>query len=127
MTGRAKWVAAALAAVLVLSAAAMLIIKYAGSDGTVAEVYKNGDLVYSVDLSTVTESYTFTVGDDQDGWNTISVEPGRIRVSDASCHNHNCIETGWIGSGIKPIVCLPNKLVIKISGDADSGVDAISG
>jgi len=51
--------------------------------------------------------------------NTIEVEHGRIRVASADCPDQVCVETGWIEDGTRPIVCLPNKLVIEIRGGAE--------
>ena len=58
--------------------------------------------------------------------NTIVAEQGRIRVSEAGCPDQVCVNQGWISDGTVPIVCLPNKLIIEISGGGDS-LDAATG
>jgi hypothetical protein len=67
------------------------------------------------------------------GSNTVEVADGQIRVVDATCKNKDCVHQGAISSPGQTIVCLPNRLVIRIE-DTDSngddehgGVDAISG
>ena len=71
-----------------------------------------------LDLSAVTDPYTFTVEGPGGFTNTILVEPGRIRVSQANCPDQVCVEMGAISDGTVPIVCLPHKLVIEIVGVA---------
>ena len=60
------------------------------------------------------------------GSNTIQVEPGRIRVLEADCPDQVCVRQGWISDEVTPIVCLPHRLVIQVSGGTDAGVDALS-
>lgn len=55
--------------------------------------------------STVTSSY---------GTNTVVVEGGAVRVTEADCPNHDCIEQGSISAPGEQIVCLPHKLWIEV-------------
>ena len=99
-----------------------------GTGGTVANVYRDGKCIYSVDLSRVTEPYEITFSDER-GSNTVRVEPGRIRVTDADCADRVCENTGWISDRAAPIVCLPHRLVIRVEKTAkgSGGVDAVAG
>jgi len=108
---------------LVIScAAAIAVMMYTGV-GNIACVYQGGEQIERINLDTVTVPYTITVETADGGYNTISVEQGRICVTDASCPDHVCIDTGWISDGVIPIVCLPNELVIQIEGKNSDGVD----
>ena len=95
-----------------------------------ANIYQNGELVESIDLSGVREPYTITMQCDA-GVNIISVEHGRICIMDASCADKSCVRQGWMSSGAAPVVCLPHTLVITLdrgnSGAGDTGVDAVVG
>ncbi len=95
--------------------------------GTIANLYQDGVCIYSVDLSSVKEAYEFTVRDDR-GYNTIRVEPGRIRVLEADCRDEVCVKTGWTEDHAAPIVCLPHRLVIRIEETAKNpdGIDAVA-
>lgn len=108
-----KRIAIALGALVVLLAAVAILLKNTGG-GDVANIYQNGLLIRSVDLSQVTESYSFTVTDNDGHENLITVEPGRIRVTSANCPDQICVNSGWLDSGVEPIVCLPAKLVIRL-------------
>lgn len=109
--------------VLIVSIAASAVILLRNGVGEIACIYQDGELIKQIHLSTVTHAYSFTVTTAQGGENTISVEPGRICVSEASCPDHICVETGWIEDSVVPIVCLPNRLTIQIESDTDTGVD----
>lgn len=113
------------AAVFIASLAASLFL-FRGKGGSTAEIYSNGELVHSIELSLVTEPYSFTVKSENGGENTVSVERGRICVSQADCPDGVCLRQGWIQNGVAPIVCLPNGLVISITGGDNGGVDAVS-
>ena len=93
--------------------------------GTVAGVYLDGELVYSVDLSAVTDATEFTL--DADGGScTIRVDTEGIRIVASTCSEQICVHHGYLGAGA-PIVCLPNRVVIKWISDKDGEYDAITG
>lgn len=117
-----------IAGIALVSAAAAVWLFFGKTDGTVANVYQAGVCIRSIDLSLLTEPETFTVSGPA-GTNTIEVEPGRIRISHAECPDQVCVNMGWRSDGAVPIVCLPNKLVIRIERavpDADA-VDGVTG
>ena len=114
-----------IAAVLAVSLAASLLV-LRGRGGACACVYQDGRLTRTVDLSQVSEPFTFTV-DGPAGTNTVQVEPGRIRVAAADCPDQVCVHQGWISAGAVPIVCLPNQLVIQIEDSPpDSNLDGVT-
>ena len=113
-------------AVLFVLACAGSFFALRGVSGGTAQVLSDGKVVASIELDAVTEPYSFTVTGKNGGKNTVSVERGRIRVSHADCPDGVCLRQGWIQTSVSPIVCLPNGLVISISGGEDSGVDAVS-
>ena len=95
-----------------------------------ARIYHDSVLVDTVDLASVTEPYTITVessaGSDS-GINVIAVESMRIRMLMADCPDESCVRQGWSSGGVRPIVCLPHRLVITFEGGEDSDVDAVVG
>jgi len=50
------------------------------------------------------------------GVNTVEVKDGRLRISNADCRDKVCIGMGWIDSPGKTIVCLPHRVVIRVTG-----------
>ncbi|MCI8331250.1 MAG: NusG domain II-containing protein [Clostridiales bacterium] len=98
------------------------------ANGAMANIYQNGECIYSIDLSAVKEEYELTVSGDG-GYNVIHIKPGAICIADADCPDGICIQEGWLTDGIAPIVCLPHKLVIQIENSAaaaDEEIDAVS-
>lgn len=112
---RTKFWVITIAALLLISAAASVYVLQAHISDGVVGVYSHGELIEKIHLDTVTTPYSFTIGDDTH-YNVITVERGRICVSEADCPDHVCVNTGWISDGAIPIVCLPNELVIKVEG-----------
>lgn len=91
----------------------------------VARISRDGVVLKEIPLDRVGRSYSFVLEDER-GSNTISVERGRIRVSQADCPDQVCVDQGWISDGTAPIVCLPHKLVIEIVGGGEA-FDAAAG
>lgn len=118
------------ALVILACAGIMLYMSAAQGSGHTARIYSDGHLIKSIDLVAVGEPVTLTIWTDG-GFNTVEAENGRIRVADADCKDGSCMRQGWVSGGITPIVCLPNRLVIEISGDSkdtqDTQVDGVVG
>lgn len=113
-----------LGALLLTALLSCLILYTRPAPGTVANIYRDGVPVRSVDLSLVTEPWEFTLSDER-GANVIRVEPGRIAVIDADCPDRICVEAGWLSDSVSPIVCLPHRLVIRIEKNAAAEGDPV--
>ena len=124
MSRNAKIILSLLLAAAVLSAGVILLGER-GTSSPVARITLDGELIREIPLNEVEESYSFTV-DAEGGSNTILVEPGRIRVSEADCPDQVCVNQGFISDGTVPVVCLPHKLMIEIVGGG-SEFDAAAG
>ncbi len=85
-----------------------------------AQVYSQGELLYTLDLS-VERQVTVTT---QAGTNVITVRQGAVAVTQADCPNGYCMDRGFCSSGAQ-IVCLPHGLVIQFVQDGE--VDGITG
>ena len=112
-----------------VSVLAALALRLSPAGGTVANIYRDGVPVCSIDLSLVTEPYEFTLTDGR-GSNVIRVEPGRIAVVSADCPDKVCVSRGWHSDSAEPIVCLPHRLVIRIekkaAAESVQAADAVS-
>ncbi|MCD8026858.1 MAG: NusG domain II-containing protein [Clostridiales bacterium] len=111
--------------VIIICLALWLLVPQMSASTMVAGIYQDGELVQKIDLNTVTEEYEITLSGDY-GENVISVSPGGIKMKSADCPDKICVNHGELTSAGSPIVCLPNKIVIKFEND-DSEADAISG
>ena len=93
------------------------VLVFCGPAGRVANIYRDGQCIYSVDLSRVAEAYEMTFEDER-GSNVVRVEPGRIAVIRADCPDQVCVHDGWLADSGAPIVCLPHRLVIRLEKEA---------
>ena len=124
MKANIKWMIL-FSVIIVICAALLILRRCVRKDALVARIMQDGKIINEIDLSTVTDPYEFSVSCDE-GSNTIRVEKGRICVIDADCPDKICVNTGYITNDEIPIVCLPHKLSIIVSG-AEGGYDAVVG
>lgn len=81
--------------------------------GDVVEIIQNGTVLYTLDLSTTENQMLRIVSWDDSSYNLVSIVDGTICISEAGCPDHTCVQTGVLHSSAQPIVCLPNRLVIR--------------
>ena len=121
---KVKVITALLLAAAAASAAALLLQR-GGAPSPTARITRDGVLLEEIALDQVGQPYTLTL-EDGSGSNTVQVEKGRIRVSEADCPDQICVNQGWISGGAVPIVCLPHRLMIEIVGGG-GGLDGAAG
>lgn len=110
---------------LILIAAGTMLLLPERGEAMIASIYRNGECLYSIDLSSVKVPYTIKLKGEH-GSNDVLVERGRIRVIEADCPDKTCVHQGWISKSGIPVVCLPNKLLIKIEKNSSEGIDVLS-
>ena len=111
--------------VAVLCLAIWLFISNVSSPSKLVGIYKDGSLVEKIDLNVVTGEREITLSGEY-GDNVILVSNGHIEMKSADCPDKLCVEHGELKSSSSPIVCLPNKVVIKFENSTD-GADARTG
>lgn len=57
--------------------------------------------------------------------NTVEIEGEGIRMKDADCPDRLCVRMGTIRSSGSSIVCLPNQVVVTLTGDKGKTGDSI--
>ena len=97
-------------ALLCLAAGAFLLLRPRG--GLRAEIYLDGELVETVDLTALTEEREIRVGEHV----TVLAAPGQVRIKHSDCPDKLCEHMGWTSSPAKPIICLPNRVTVAVSG-----------
>jgi len=53
----------------------------------------------------------------------IEIKDGRVRMVNSPCPKKECVQTGWIDKPYQAIICLPGRIVIRLT----SGNDEIDG
>lgn len=99
--------------VLLALASALLLPRLTADSDRFARIYQDGTLLREVPLSV---DQTFQIRGDYT--NTVTVHDGKIAVTHSDCPTNDCVRQGW-QSGSGAIVCLPNRMEIRLSGDAD--------
>ena len=111
----------------VLCLGVWLFISNVSSPSKVVGIYQEGSLVEKIDLNSVTGEREITLSGEY-GENVILVSKGHIEMKSADCPDKICVEHGELKSSASPIVCLPNKVVIKFVSskyDTDAKTGAV--
>ena len=98
---------------------AWIVISNLKTSNTIAKVFQDGKEIYSLDLSQITEPYTYEVIGAHGERNLLLIEPGQISMKEANCPDQPCVHTEAIHSGWLPIICLPNRFTVHIQGGID--------
>lgn len=106
-------IGAALILLTVLSLLYILLPKSPDA-GLIADIYQSGELIASIPLDEVRETYHFTVTGDEGHVNEIEVRPGSIGIISADCPDKLCVRQGFISNSRLPVTCLPNRVVIRL-------------
>ncbi len=82
------------------------------------EVYKDNKIVYKDSLN---KDYVVNL-------NTIVIEikNKKVRVKSSNCPHQICVNTGWISKPYQQIVCIPNKIYVKIIAKNKKDFDSIA-
>lgn len=113
-----------LAAVLLLAAlAAFAVIQLTKKSGGYAVVVQEGKEIASYPLS---EDISVTFQSSNGGYNTLVIKEGKADVTEADCPDKLCVNQNSISFNGETIVCLPNKLVVKIVSGEEADVDIIA-
>lgn len=105
------WIFILILLALICGAAGLFLIR-PQEDATQAQIFSDGKLYKTVDLAI---DQSFTVPAPNGGYNKISVQGGKIAVTEASCPDHYCQKRGFRCGG-PSIICLPNALEIRFLG-----------
>lgn len=100
-----------------------LVIKFTAQEGGMVQVVEDGEIIAEFDLS---EDITYEIVT-ENGTNTLVIEDGAASVTDADCPDGICVNHSAISKDGESIICLPHKIMVRITGGEENDVDAISG
>ena len=106
---KTKWMVLLLA-LMCLLAGGFLLLRPRG--GLRAEIWLDGVLVETVDLSALTEEREIVVNEHV----TVLAAPGRVKIAHSDCPDKLCEHMGWSASPAKPLICLPNRVTVAVLG-----------
>ena len=99
----------------------VLFVKTTGTDkGETVAIYQDGNKMQEISLHENTEilienKYT----------NKLIVKDEKVAIVESDCPGEDCVHSGWINGKGRSLVCLPNRVEIRIEGKAESDVDFI--
>lgn len=91
------------------------------SDVLKVEVCVDGKVIKTYPLET---DSAYDIKDKLSTGNTLVIENGKVYISDADCDDELCVKQGSIKRVNESIICLPHKLVVRITSDENSGNDS---
>ncbi|MBQ3095258.1 MAG: NusG domain II-containing protein [Clostridia bacterium] len=97
----------------------LLLLLLPSEPGESLTVISEGGTVGTYSLS---QDREFTVGG-----NTIVISDGAVHMKAADCPGGDCLSAGEISRAGESIVCLPNRLILRIDGTSGDGPDAMTG
>lgn len=112
--------------VLLLAAVIGLVfVRSQRETGATVQVLQGGEVTDTLPLDrNVTRRYESGNG----GYNIVVIKDGQVSVTEASCPDKVCVNHGPTDQTADPIVCLPNKLVVRVlaPGDDPNQLDGVS-
>ena len=110
-----------------LVAAGAILFAFRPKNGNflTARIVLDNELVAEISLSDLDEPVTIEVPGAKYPI-TVEAEQGKIRVLHSDCPSQDCVHTGWVSRSGGQIVCLPNRLVITVTGGT-AEADAVTG
>ena len=96
------------------------VMKIGTDRGTMVCIYQDGIKIQELPLwkdneILIQNSYT----------NKLAVKDEKAAIVESDCPGMDCVHSGWIGGKGRSLVCLPNRVEIRIEGEKDSEVDFI--
>ena len=110
------------ALVLALALAVALPFYLRPSDVLTCEIVRDGAVTQTIAL-TDTVNETITV--EGAVTNHIEVTPEGVRFSESDCPDQVCVRSGLLTRAGQLAVCLPNRVIVRLTGAAAPEVDAV--
>ena len=108
---KTKYWIIALSVLLAVCIGLSIPILMPGEAASHAEILSEGIVIQTVDLA---QDQHIVITNSKGGVNTVTVQDGKIAVTEASCPDHYCMHRGFCDGGAQ-IVCLPNGLIIRFT------------
>lgn len=114
-----KWDLIAIAAVLLLGVMVFIaFLPQKTATNAMVQVYQDGKLIHE---APITRDTSYTV--DGKYQNTVMIENGKVFIKESNCPGKDCVHSGRIDKPGRSIVCLPNRVEIRVTGQSE--IDAV--
>lgn len=90
-------------------------------------IFQDGELLKTLTLPASGAAQCFEIPGAAGG-NTVELSEAGVRIVSAGCPDQTCVKHGYLAADTGPVICLPNRLVIRFLDDgAAPKADAVSG
>ena len=120
------WDAVVALAVVAFAVVLIFLLRPTQGSAVTAVITLDGETVAQYRLDQLDQPETLTLNEAPYPL-TIAIEPGRICIDHSECPSQDCVHTGRISRSGQQIICLPNRLVISLSGSEAEEFDAVTG
>ena len=98
----------------------LFVLKTGTDKGETVVVYQEGKKIQELSLYEdreilIENSYT----------NKLVVKQGKAAIVESDCPGMDCVHSGWIKDMGRSLICLPNRVEIRIEGETEAEVDFI--
>lgn len=100
-------------AAVLLAALLIALPRFNETNKLTAEIYVDGTLERTIDLSSVDGEYSFSPADGIE----ITVNKNEIYFSHANCKDKLCIKSGKLTGAGQTAACLPSRVVISVKSE----------
>lgn len=83
-------------------------------EADVVAIYKEGEKIQELPLDKNREIIVSNIYT-----NRIVIEEGKVSITESDCPGEDCAHSGWISGSGRSIVCLPNRVEIRIEGETE--------
>ena len=98
----------------------VLLVFTSQKSAGVVEIQIDGKVVETLDLQ---KERAFKING---GTNTVQIENGKVKMAAANCPDQICVHQKAISRNGESIICLPNKIVLKIVDGEEAELDAVT-
>ncbi len=111
-----------LIACVILLIAVLFLLSFKGSDKKLtAEIYAHGEKIHSIALSEVGESYTLRINRCE-----LLIEKDGVTFLSSDCADQLCVKKGKLTRQGDTMACVPEKVVVVLSGAANENIDSVA-
>ncbi|MCL2051167.1 MAG: NusG domain II-containing protein [Lachnospiraceae bacterium] len=89
-----------------------------------AEIYLAGELSDIIPLAQGVDEITIHSG--EKGYNILRIEADGIYFTEANCQSQICVKSGKFYHPGQMLICLPHRVLVRLNGQAERGIDAIA-
>ena len=111
---KADFLAVGIVAVIAILVSVTFWTRVGSEEGGMVSVYRNGTLVKEISLNSDTE---FVIEGEYE--NVVTIKDGKAGITKSDCPGTDCVHSGWIHEAGRSIVCLPNRVELRIEGTSE--------